>query len=184
MGECAPHRLHLPDNSAPQYRHDNDSLPIHHGERASHSTPPRTNPRSQCNMSIHRRLLQQEEAGDGSTTMPGVESKDGHSRGDTPTRLQRENEALRLELQQQQEKLRLLEEQVRLAKIQDDTVRSSPHRSSVTSRRSRKPISVRRKRSGCVGFCEDVLCYANTRTYEQIVESWYSVSFITSDIDS
>jgi hypothetical protein len=135
-------------------------------------------------MSIHRRLLQQEEAGDGSTTMPGVESKDGHSRGDTPTRLQRENEALRLELQQQQEKLRLLEEQVRLAKIQDDTVRSSPHRSSVTSRRSRKPISVRRKRSGCVGFCEDVLCYANTRTYEQIVESWYSVSFITNDMDS
>lgn len=115
--------------------------------------------------------------------MSSVESEDGHSRGGiTPTRLQQENEALRLELQEQQEKLRLLEEQVRLAKIQDETVRSSPRRSSGTSRRSRKPIPVRRKKSGCVGFCEDVLCYANTRTYEQIEESWYSVSFMTSEM--
>jgi hypothetical protein len=106
--------------------------------------------------------------------MPCAECDDSPSKEATPQRLERENELLRQQLHEQLEKLRLLEDQIRLANIQDQTSRQSEI-GTVTRRRSQTQSSTRRRTRG-VGFCEDVLCYANTRSFEQIVESWYSVS--------
>lgn len=129
-------------------------------------------------MSIHRRISQHEEAGaDDSSTCSSSDSSTAHSvasdtpssREGTPTRLQRENEALRKQLQEQQDKLRLLEEQVRLASMEDIPSRPS-------SGRRHRSFPASRRRKGCgVDFCEDVFCYANPRSFNQIVESWYSV---------